>query len=83
MVRMWEVRGYPRTFEALLHWVCDVAVPALRHELNHVSTEVFSSTDHRVVVISRWHGAPASMPDIPAGLEARSAHAWDFTPVDL
>ena len=50
--------------------------------LNHVSSEVFSSTDQRIVVISRWHGEPAEVPEAPAGLSARSAHAWDFTPVD-
>jgi hypothetical protein len=79
---MWEVRAYPRTFEQLLQWVCEVAVPSLESRLNHVGSEVFSSTDQRIVVISRWHGEPAEVPAAPAGLEARSAHAWDFTPVD-
>jgi hypothetical protein len=45
-------------------------------------TEVFSSTDHRIVVISRWRGDPSPLPDPPAELVARSAHVWDFTPVD-
>lgn len=83
MVRMWEMRGYPRTFDQLLQWVCEVAVPRLRNELGHSSSEVFASTDQRIVVISRWHGAPPEMPTPPAALEARSAHAWDFTQVDL
>jgi len=55
----------------------------MRHEFGHVSSEVFASTDHRIVVISRWHGDPAPMAAPPGGLTARSAHAWDFTPVDL
>ena len=83
IVRMWEVRGYPPTFGDLLQWVCEVAVPAMRHEFGHISSEVFSSADHRIVVISRWHGDPAPMAAPPGGLTARSAHAWDFAPVDL
>lgn len=79
---MWEVRAYPRTFDRLLLWVCDVAVPELESRLNHVRSEVFSSTDERIVVISRWHGEPAELPPPPPGLAARSAHAWDFTQVD-
>ncbi|GIH04360.1 hypothetical protein Rhe02_24270 [Rhizocola hellebori] len=78
---MWEVRAYPRTFDQLLQWVCEVAVPELEERLNHVSSEVFSSTDLRVVVISRWHRDPTEAPVVPAGL-ARSAQSWDFTPVD-
>jgi hypothetical protein len=79
---MWEVRGYPLTFNELLQWVCDVAVPRMEHEFGHISTEIFSSADHRIVVISRWRGEPVEMPTPPKGLIARSAHAWDFTPVD-
>ncbi len=82
IVRMWEVRGYPPTFSELLQWVCDIAVPTMEQHYQHISTEVFSSTDHRIVVISRWHGQPPDAPQPPADLVARSAHAWDFTPVD-
>lgn len=82
IVRMWEVRAYPRTFDQLLQWVCDVAVPVLEEQFNHLGTEVFSSTDQRIVVISRWRGEPAELPTPPSDLAARSAHAWDFTPVD-
>lgn len=79
---MWEIRAYPSSFPELLSWVCDVAVPELEVQPHHISTEIFSSTDHRIVVISRWHRSPATVPDAPAELVARSAHAWDFAPVD-
>ncbi|MBB5871535.1 hypothetical protein F4553_004914 [Allocatelliglobosispora scoriae] len=82
IVRMWEIRAYPNHFPELLNWVSDIAVPGLEIQPNHVSSEVFSSTDGRIVVISRWHGTPTPLPDPPAALVARSAHAWDFTPVD-
>jgi hypothetical protein len=79
---MWEARAHPERFTELLTWVCDVAVPALEADPSHVSTEVFSATDHRIVVISKWRGAPVPLPE-PAGyLVARRPHAWDFTPVD-
>jgi hypothetical protein len=34
------------------------------------------------VVISKWRSGPAPLPDPPVHLVARSAHAWDFSPVD-
>lgn len=79
---MWEVRGYQQNFSELLQWVCEVAVPDMEQRFQHVSSEVFASADHRIVVISRWHGEPADPAEPPPGLTARSAHAWDFTPVD-
>nr|WP_205861293.1 hypothetical protein [Planosporangium flavigriseum] len=79
---MWEVRAYPERFGDLLSWVCEAAVPALEAEPLHVVSEVFSSTDHRIVVISRWRGDPAPLPDPPGHLVARSSHSWDFSPVD-
>ena len=49
----------------------------------HVSSEVYSSTDHR----HRGHlqvaaAPPRTLPDPPAQLVARAPHAWDFTQVD-
>jgi hypothetical protein len=82
IVRMWEVRAYPREFDKLLQWVCDVAVPSIEAHYAHISSEVFASTDHRVVVITRWRGDPDELPTPPEGLAIRSAHSWDFTPVD-
>jgi hypothetical protein len=82
IVRMWEVRAYPKDFPALLSWVCDTALPEIEHYPLHVSSEVFSSTDHRLVVISKWRSSPVDLPEPPAELVARSPHVWDFTPVD-
>jgi hypothetical protein len=79
---MWEVRAYPEGFTDLLSWVCDSAVPDIEANPLHVSSEVFTSTDHRIVVISKWRSGPTPLPDPPAHLVARSAHAWDFSPVD-
>jgi hypothetical protein len=79
---MWEVKAHPRAMVALLAWVCDTAVPAVEGHPLHVSSEVFTSTDNRIVVISRWRHDPVDLPAPPADLVARSAHAWDFTPVD-
>lgn len=82
IVRMWEARAEPYGFDELLTWVCDVAVPEFEHDPLHVSSEVYSSTDHRVVVVSKWRNTPRSMPEPPATLLARPAHSWDFTQVD-
>ena len=48
----------------------------------HISSEVFTSTDHRIVVISKWRSDPVDLPEPPATLIARPPHAWDFTQVD-
>lgn len=82
IVRMWEVRAHPEGLAELLSWVCEVALPAVEMNPLHMSSEVFSSTDHRVVVISRWRSNPEPFLDPPAHLTARPAHSWDFTPVD-
>jgi hypothetical protein len=82
IARMWEVRASTSGFDELLTWVCDVAVPRLEVLPQHVSSEVFSSTDRRIVVISKWRGTPESMPSPPAKLVARAPHVWDFSPVD-
>jgi hypothetical protein len=79
---MWEVRAYSEGFNDLLSWVCDVAVPSAEANALHVSSEIFSSTDHRIVVISKWRGDPEPLPEPPGHLIARSSHSWDFTPVD-
>jgi hypothetical protein len=82
IARMWEVRAEPRRFTDLLAWVCDTALPHLEVHPLHIASEVFSSTDHRIVVISKWRGTPQPLPDPPAGLAARPPHEWDFTQVD-
>lgn len=82
IVRMWEARAEPHGFNDLIAWVCDTALPTFEHHPLHVSSEVFSSTDHRVVVVSKWRSNPAPMPEAPVMLVARPPHSWDFTPVD-
>ncbi|NMO56464.1 hypothetical protein HH310_35465 [Actinoplanes sp. TBRC 11911] len=82
IARMWEVRASTSGFDKLLSWVCDVAVPRLEQLPQHVSSEVFSSTDNRIVVISKWRNNPESLSAPPPGLVARSPHIWDFAQVD-
>jgi hypothetical protein len=82
IVRMWEARAEPAGFPDLISWVCDTALPEIEHSPLHISSEVFSSTDHRVVVISKWRNNPVPLPDPPARLVARPPHSWDFTEVD-
>ena len=54
IARMWEVRALGSGFDELLTWVCDVALPQVEVLPSHVSSDVYSSTDHRIVVISKW-----------------------------
>lgn len=79
---MWEVRAHPEGFTELLSWVCEIAVPSVEVHPLHVSSEVFSATDNRVVVISKWRSGPQHLPDPPNHLVVRKPHAWDFSPVD-
>lgn len=79
---MWEVLASPDAFADLLAWVCDRALPAIEVDPRHVSSEVFSSTDHRIVVLSRWRSQPQPLPPPPPALVARPPHEWDFTLVD-
>jgi hypothetical protein len=82
IARMWEVRALGSGFDELLTWVCDQALPKLEELPTHVSSEVYSSTDNRIVVISKWRNSPANLPEPPDRLVARAPHVWDFTPVD-
>jgi hypothetical protein len=82
IVRMWEARAHPHRFADLLSWVCDTAVPAIEVHPLHVTSEVFSSTDQRIVVISKWRSGARGLPEPPEHLLARSPHEWDFTQVD-
>jgi hypothetical protein len=79
---MWEVRANPGLVPELLDWLCELALPSVEQDPGHAGSEVFSSTDHRVVVISRWRGTPVALPEPPLRLVARPPHSWDFTPVD-
>jgi len=82
IVLMWEVRALGSGFDELLTWVCDTAVPELEANPLHVSSEVFTSPDNRIVVISKWRSGPRPLADPPARLTARDPHVWEFTPVD-
>jgi hypothetical protein len=82
IVRMWEVVAYPEAHQDVLTWVCEVGVPRLEAEIGHISSEVFTSTDHRVVVISRWRGKTVDLPEPPRHLTKRTPHSWDFSLVD-
>jgi hypothetical protein len=79
---MWEVRARPQHFADLLTWVCDSALPTIEVQPLHIASEVFSSTDDRIVVISKWRGDPLPLADPPAKYVARPPHTWDFAPVD-
>ncbi len=82
IVRMWEVRAQQRNFTELLAWVCDVAVPAIEVNPLHVSSEVYSSPDYRLVVISKWRSHPQAFKEPPHHLITRPPQSWDFSPVD-
>ncbi len=82
IARMWEVRARSSGFDELLSWVCDEALPRIEVLPQHVSSDVYSSTDHRIVVISTWRHTPESLPAPPERLVARAPHVWDFTPVN-
>jgi hypothetical protein len=82
IARMWEVRALGSGFDELLTWVCDEALPQIEVLPSHVSSDVFSSTDNRIVVITKWRNSPESLPEPPDRLVARAPHVWDFTPVD-
>ena len=82
IVRMWEVRAHPEGLTDLLSWICEAALPKIEVNPMHIHSEVFTSTDNRVVVISKWRSSPEPLAEPPANLVARSPHVWDFSPVD-
>jgi hypothetical protein len=82
IVRMWEVKAHPEALTDLLSWVCEAALPAIEVNPLHVASEVFSSTDSRIVVISKWRSAPVSLAEPPRHLVERAPGSWDFNTVD-
>jgi hypothetical protein len=78
---MWEVRAHPEGSADLLLRLCEAAVPEFESQPLHVDTEVFSSTDDRIVVISKWPSVPQTLPEPPGHLVAGKPHSGDFTPV--
>ncbi|MEV0649830.1 hypothetical protein AB0I28_31700 [Phytomonospora sp. NPDC050363] len=83
IVRMWEVQAHPESLADVLSWVCERAVPAVADDPNLVGTEVFSSLDNRIVVITRWRRDPRELEEPPGYLVTRKPHSWDFSPVEL
>lgn len=83
IVRVWEARAYPEGFADLMGWVCDTAVPSIERHPQHIATEVMSSTDHRLVVVSKWRGSqPVDFGDPPKHLVDLSPRWRDYAPVD-
>jgi len=82
IARMWEAKAHPEFFDDLLSWVCDYALPKIEPDPLHAKSDVYSSTDHRVVVISHWRSNPQTLADPPRHLVERPPHSWDFSPVD-
>ena len=82
IVRMWEVKAHPEAMADALTWVCEVGLPMLEADPRHVESEVFSSVDNRIVVISRWRSSPVDIADPPRRMIERPAHSWDFSQVD-
>jgi hypothetical protein len=79
---MVEMAAYPEAHEDLVDWACSVGVPELEAHLDHINSEVFTSADNRLVVISRWRSAPVPLAEPPAHWLRRAPHSWDFSPVD-
>lgn len=82
IVRMWEVRAEPYAYLDLISWVCDDALAEFDHDPLHLSSEVFTSTDQRLVVVSKWRSAPRALPDPPVRLVVAPPTFSDFTQVD-
>jgi hypothetical protein len=79
---MWEVLAHPEARDEVLSWVSEAAVPAIEALPGHVSSEVLTTTEGRVVVVSRWRNEPVN-PETPASyLLAAPARSWDFNLVD-
>jgi hypothetical protein len=82
IVRMWEAKAHPEFLGELLSWVCEYALPSIEADPRHAGSEVYSSTDHRVVVVSHWRQEATSLAEPPRHLVERPPHSWDFSPVD-
>jgi len=82
IARMWEARAEPGRLPELVDWVCETALPRIEVSPLHIASEVFSSSDDRCVVISKWRSDPEPLPAAPTRLVARPPHEWDFTQVD-
>ena len=82
IVRMWEVRARAAQLHRPADLGIDVALPAIEVNPLHMCSEVYSSPDFRLVVITKWRSHPESFREPPAHLITRPPHSWDFSPVD-
>lgn len=82
IVRMWEATAHPEAHQDLLTWVCDIGVPELEQKLSYIDSQVYTSTEHRVVVVSQWRSQPADPSSPPSFYLRHKPQSWDFSPVD-
>ncbi|MBX6390743.1 MAG: hypothetical protein IRZ08_17425 [Frankia sp.] len=75
---MWEVRAAPGRLADLIAWVRQTGLPDLLGRPGCAGADLFDASDERVVVIARFGGPAARLPDPPAELLRRPAHAWFF-----
>lgn len=75
---MWEVVAAPGRLSDLLRWTDEEAVPALLRTPDCLSVDAYAASDDRAVLIIRFEGHPARVPDPPEHLVRRSAHQWTF-----
>jgi hypothetical protein len=78
---MWEVVAAPGAADALVDWVFRSALPEVREEAGLQRSEVYRSSDERIVVITWWSGEPVGLPEPPRALVARPPHSWEFEQV--
>jgi hypothetical protein len=76
---MWEVVAAPGRLADLLAWIDDTAVTALRAMPDCEQVDAYSASDDRAVLIVRFAGRPARIPDPPEELLKRPAHQWPFS----
>ncbi len=82
IVRMWDAQSRRDRLADLLSWLCEKALPEVEVLPLHISSEVYASTEDRLVVISKWRSDPVALPDPPGRLVARPPRSWDFAQVD-
>ncbi|MGH3326530.1 MAG: hypothetical protein ACRDPT_01805 [Streptomycetales bacterium] len=78
---MWEVVAAPGCADALVRWVFDEALPDLEDPDDLVRSEVYRSSDDRVVVITWWSEEPIGLVDPPPELVAHPPQSWEFEQV--
>ncbi|KEI44005.1 hypothetical protein [Saccharopolyspora rectivirgula] len=75
---MWEARAQPGKLDQLLAWIDSTALPHLRKQPQFRSADVFRSAEDRAVVVIRFTGQLAPLPQPPAELLRREVHQWPF-----